>query len=101
MSSWRCRVGRKMVLPCSGLQPLACFFFGPSIQSTYRAIFAGIGPRWARRPSIVAVQHDPDVLRLVFVPGGVGISEPNLGRNCLCRLFDLPWPPGTFSVRKV
>src|SRR5207245_9314134 len=48
--------------------------------------FAGVGPGWASCPPVqglVAVQHDPDVLRLVFVPGGVGISE-EIGRAS-CR----------------
>src|SRR5437879_4000383 len=55
--------------------------------------FAGIGPGWASCPPVqglVAVQHDPDVLRLVFVPGGVGISEAQLAT----KRFDVIGFPG-------
>src|SRR2546426_541461 len=55
--------------------------------------FAGVGPRWTSRPSVqglVAVQHDADVLRLVFVPGGVGISEAQLAT----KRFDVIGFPG-------
>jgi len=66
--------------------------------------FAGVGPRRASCPpvqSLVAVQNDPNMLRLVSVPDGVGISEAQLA----AKRFDVvgfpsqeqqpgltPWP---------
>src|SRR2546425_8033653 len=55
--------------------------------------FAGVGPRWARCPpvqSLVTVQHDTNMLRLVSVPGGIGISEAQLAT----KRFDVVGFPG-------
>src|SRR2546425_4430552 len=54
---------------------------------------AGVGPRWASCPpvqSLVTVQDDPNMLRLVSVPDGVGISEAQLAT----KRFDVIGFPG-------